>query len=80
MAKNYKTFSYFESRPDVVKIFEDLEAFHDFCRLELRKFDPSELYRKDSKSYGAYLASKRPKKQYQGTKPWDKNKSKFIKK
>ena len=30
MAKNYKTFSYLESRPDVVKIFEDLEAFHDF--------------------------------------------------
>lgn len=77
MAKNYKTFSYFESRPDVVKIFEDLEAFHDFCRFELRKFDPSELYRKDSKSYSAYLASKRPKKPYQG-KP--ANKQRFIKK
>jgi len=70
MAKNYKTFSYFESRPDVVKIFEDLEAFHDFCRIELRKFDPADLYRKDSKSYGAYLASKRPRKPYQGNKPW----------
>ena len=70
MAKNYKTFSYFESRPDVVKIFEDLEAFHDFCRIELRKFDPADLYRKDSKSYGAYIASKRPRKPYQGNKPW----------
>jgi hypothetical protein len=70
MAKNYKTFSYLESRPDVVKIFEDLEAFHDFCRIELRKFDPADLYRKDSKSYGAYLASKRPRKPYQGNKPW----------
>jgi hypothetical protein len=70
MAKNYKTFSYFESRPDVVKIFEDLEAFHDFCRIELRKFDPADLYRKDSKSYGSYIASKRPRKPYQGNKPW----------
>lgn len=80
MAKNYKTFSYFESRPDVVKIFDDLEAFHDFCRMEMRLFDPSELYRKDSKSYSAYLASTRPRKPYQGKKPWDKSKTKFIKK
>lgn len=71
MAKNYKTFSYFESRPDIVKIFEDLEAFHDFCRFELRHFDPAELYRKDSKSWSAYMASKRPKKPYQGSKPWN---------
>ena len=44
----------------------------------MRKFDPAELYRKDSKSYGAYLASKRPKKPYQGNKPW--NKAKPLKK
>lgn len=69
MAKNYRTYSYFENRPDVVKIFVDLEEFHDFCRIELRKFDPADLYRKDSKSYGAFLASKRPRKPYQGNKP-----------
>ena len=80
MAKNYRSFSYHESRPDIVKIFEDLEAFHDFCRIELIKFDPAELYRKDSKSYGAYLASKRPKKPYQGNKPWVNNKPRFVKK
>ena len=82
MAQNYKTFSYFESRPDIVKLFEDLEAFHNFCRIELRHFDQAELYRKDSKSYGAFLASKRPKKPYQGNKPWNNNysKPKFVKK
>lgn len=79
MAKNYKTFSYFESRPDIVKIFEDLEAFHDYCRFELRNFDPAELYRKDSKTWNAYMASKRPKKPYQGNKPWSP-KPKFEKK
>jgi hypothetical protein len=76
MAKNYKTFSYFESRPDVVKIFEDLEAFHDFCRMEMRKFDPAELYRKDSKSWSAYMASTRPRKAYQGNRPWTKQRTK----
>ena len=82
MAQNYKTFSYFESRPDIVNLFEDLEAFHNFCRIELRHFDQADLYRKDSKSYGAFLASKRPKKPYQGNKPWNNNysKPKFVKK
>ena len=70
MAKTYTPVSYFESRLDIVKIFEDLEAFHDFCGIELRKFDPADLYRKDSKSYSSYLASKRPRKPYQGNKPW----------
>lgn len=69
MGRNYRTYSYFENRPDVVKIFNDLEEFHDFCRIELRKFDPAELYHKDSKSYGAFLANKRPRKPYQGNKP-----------
>jgi hypothetical protein len=61
MAKNYKDFSYFETRPDIIRIFDDLEAFHDFCRLELRDFNPAELYKKDAPNYGAYLASKRPR-------------------
>lgn len=79
---DYKTYSYFKNRPDVVKIFEDLEGFHDFCRIEMRKFDPAELYRKDSKSFGAFWASthQHTRKPYQGTKPWNNNKTKFFKK
>ena len=69
MAKNYKEISYFGDRPDVVKIFDDLEAYHDFCRFELRPFNPAELYKKDAPNYGAYLASKRPRRPYQGNKP-----------
>ena len=78
MAKNYKNFSYFESRPDVVKIFEDLEAYHDYCRFQLIKFDPAELYRKDSPNYSAYIQSKRPRKPYQG-KPWHNKSKQFTK-
>ena len=69
MAKNYRDYSYFENRPDVVRGFEDLEAFQDFFRMELREFNPAEMYRKEAPNYGAYLASKRPRRPYQGNKP-----------
>ena len=39
MAKNYNDISYFETRPDVVRIFEDLEAFLDWCKMEGAPFD-----------------------------------------
>jgi len=69
MAKNYRDYSYFTNRPDVVKVFDDLEAYHDFCRFELRDFNPADMYRRDSVNYGAYLASKRPRRPYQGKNP-----------
>jgi hypothetical protein len=69
MAKNYNDYKYFENRPDVVKVFNDLEAYLDFCRFELRDFNPADLYRKDSANYSAYLASKRPRKPYLGKNP-----------
>jgi hypothetical protein len=69
MAKNYKDINYFETRPDVVRIFDELEAFQDFCRFELREFNPAELFKKESPNYGAYLASKRPRRPYQGKNP-----------
>jgi hypothetical protein len=72
MAKNYRDVDYFGTRPDVVRVFDDLEAYHDWCRIEMRKFDPADMYRKDAINYGAYLASKRPRRPYMGTKPrWD---------
>jgi hypothetical protein len=57
--------SYFETRPDIVRLFEELEAFHDFCRFELREFNPAELYKKDAPNYGAFLYSKRPRRPWQ---------------
>jgi len=74
MAINYKDISYFETRPDVVLIFDELEAYHDWCRLELREYNPAELFHRDAPNYGAYLASKRPRRPYLGNKPrWDNN-------
>ena len=32
-------------KPEVVKIFEELEAYHDHCRFELKKFDQADLFK-----------------------------------
>jgi hypothetical protein len=45
MAKNYKDINYFETRPDVVKVFDDVEAWHDHCRFNLLDFNPADVYR-----------------------------------
>ena len=66
--KIYKGVTYFQDHPEIVKVFEDLEAYHDFCRFELRDFNPAELYKKDSPNYSAYLASKKSKRPYQGSR------------
>lgn len=33
-------------RPDIDQIFDDLEEYLNYCRFELCKFDPKDLYRK----------------------------------
>jgi len=32
-------------KPEVIKIFEELEEYHDHCRFNLRKFDPADLFK-----------------------------------
>lgn len=66
---NYRTTSYFETRPDIVRLFEDLEAYQNWCRFELCDFNPADLYRKDSPLYSSYSYSKRVRRPYQGNKP-----------
>jgi hypothetical protein len=65
---------YLTMKPEVSRIYDDLEAFHDWCRFELQPFNPSDLYRKESTTYSGYLNSRRPRKPYLGNKPrWDNN-------
>ena len=61
MAKYIST-SYFEARPDIVKIFDDLEKFHDYCRFEMVEFNPANLYNRDSQIWNNYYHSTRPRK------------------
>ena len=62
MAKNYRDTNYFENRPDIVKIFDDLEKFKDFCRFELCDFNEANLYNRDSQIWNNYYYSTRPRK------------------
>ena len=78
MAKNYKDYSYFENRPDIVKIFDDLEAFHDWCRLEMAPFDEAFLYNRESWAWRNFDKSRRPKKAFNGErKPYLGNKPRY---
>jgi hypothetical protein len=40
---------YLTMKPEVTKIFNDLDTWHDHCRIELIDFNPADLYK--SKSY-----------------------------
>lgn len=63
MAKQYNT-SYFEARPDIVKIFDDLEKFHDYCRFEMVEFNPANLYNRESQIWNNFYHANRPRKEW----------------
>lgn len=67
--KNYRNANYFESRPDIVKVFEDLEKLHDFCRFELLPFNPSDLYNRESAVWNQFYQYNRPRK------PWNNDRN-----
>ncbi len=46
-------------KPEVTKIFEDLEAWHDYCRFNLLDFNPAHLYR--SKEYKDWARNNKKK-------------------
>lgn len=55
---------YFTMKPEVNKIFDDLEAYQDFCRFELCEFNPAHLYDKSNFNYRKFLDSQRPRKDF----------------
>ena len=38
---------YLTMKPEVTKIFTDLEAYLDHCRFNLLKFDPKDMYKSE---------------------------------
>ncbi|CAB4133644.1 hypothetical protein UFOVP257_366 [uncultured Caudovirales phage] len=78
MIKNYRGYAYFDNNPEIVKIFDDLEAFRNFCRMEMAPFNEGDLYNRSSWVWRNYEKSLRPKsdsgdrserKPYQGKNP-----------
>jgi hypothetical protein len=62
---------YLTIKPEVSKVFDDLDAYLDFCRFELRDYNPAHLYDRTNHNYRAYLDSQRaprPWANYKGRK------------
>jgi hypothetical protein len=38
-------------KPEVDRIFNDLDDLLDYCRFELREFNPADLYNRSSKTW-----------------------------
>jgi hypothetical protein len=53
-------------KQQVEKIFNDLEEYLDFCRFELREFDPSHLYNRENNNWRAFFAFKKHGKNFKG--------------
>lgn len=59
-------------KPEVSKIFDDLEKWHDHCRFELIEFNPADLYR--SQAYKDWSRSQHyERKPYRGKNRRDYN-------
>lgn len=55
---------YLTMKPETERVFDDLDSYLDFCRFELRDFNPAHLYDKSNQNYRAYLDSQRPRKDW----------------
>lgn len=56
--------------PEVSKIFDDLDAWLDYCRFNLIEFNPKDLYK--SQEYKNWVREKRGNKQpYRGKKQYE---------
>ena len=48
---------YLRMKPEVNKIFNDLENYLDWCRITLESFDPANLYRENT-NWGKFAREK----------------------
>ena len=57
-------------KPEVSKIFDDLDAWLDHCRFNLLPFEPSDLYRsQEYKNFQRWSQPRGERKPYLGNKP-----------
>lgn len=48
-------------KPEVKRIFDDLDEFLDFCRFELLPYNPADLYNRDSYEWNRFYGATRSK-------------------
>jgi hypothetical protein len=57
---------YLTMKPEVSKLFDDLEAWHDQCRFEMIDFNPADLYK--SKAYKDWQYKKNGGKNFRNSR------------
>ena len=57
---------YLTMKPEVNKIFDDLEGLLDYCRFEMLPYNEADLYNKQSVIWQQYEYSKKPRRPYKG--------------
>jgi hypothetical protein len=66
-------------KPEVVKIFNDLENLLNFCRFELLPYNPADLYNRESHVWRSFENSRRPKRPWNGEKkPWTGERKPYL--
>lgn len=65
--------SYFDRRRDIVRIFDDLDALLDFCRIELLPYNPADLYNKNSQIWQKFEANERHQRWVNKGRPTNNN-------
>ena len=63
-------------KPEVEKIFDDLDKWLDYCRFNLLDFNPADLYRSpEYKNYQRWNSGgeRRPRTEYKGKNPRPQN-------
>ena len=68
MAKEHLK-KYLVLKPEVTKIFDDLEAYHDHCRFNMVKFDERDLYRSEEWRVSQGQTRGGARRGYQGKNP-----------
>jgi hypothetical protein len=59
-------------KPEVTKVFDDLDAWLDHCRFNLLPFNPADMYRsQEYKNFTrpAWNGERRPRTEYKGNNP-----------
>lgn len=59
---NYKNVSYFETRPDIVRLFDDLDKFRNFCRFEMLPFNEADMYNRANYAWNQFYYANRPQR------------------
>jgi hypothetical protein len=71
---------YLTMKPEVSKIYDDLEAWLDHCRFNLIEFNPSDMYRTDAYKEWSRRKNFKPRQHYNNRNDYNRSGGGYNKK